>query len=296
MPKLQSSVRKVERDVPYPSGAEPRSKRATTHKSLKSDKKRMTVNHAASAVPMKVRARKADEIIRKYQTPGWLTKLNDDSRFFHLPREVRDMIYGCVAVSDEEGTTYVCLQDDNKIRLPTVPGALQVSRRMRSEYFPVYVANTEFVLGLASINSIKVVERWLDFIEPEVTELNQMSLILRNTKWLRGVLSPNADVPEREESYYSGFAEFWVNFKESIADGNQIQSVGKELFYHDRTSRYVHQEVQQFQQMAEELRVHRAAETLTVSHVRRLIDTLLEITGRFIVQEAHINRANFGPW
>ncbi|KAF2809176.1 uncharacterized protein BDZ99DRAFT_477621 [Mytilinidion resinicola] len=329
MPKTQPSIRsgsrRRSRVAPYPPRVESRSKKATASSPLESVGEDVFLNPsesgdsdakmAASAKKvnpadsgkafgsreldggdMQVDACDAVEIDRKFEKSETLIKINDLSSFFQLPREIRDQIYGCVADATNDGTQYVYLQDGNQIRLPTVPALLQVSRRMRSEYFPVYVAKTEFVLGLASEASLKVVDRWLDFIAPEATELNQMSLILRNPAWCRGALWPNADVDDHDEACYTGFVEYWVDFKKSIADGNLIQAVGDQLFYHNQTSQVVRNKLQLFQQMAEQLRVQRAAETLTVADVRSLIDALLGMHGRFLVQEAHINRQNFGPW
>ncbi|KAF2489759.1 hypothetical protein BU16DRAFT_585971 [Lophium mytilinum] len=250
-------------------------------------------------------------------TPEDRLNLNDVSGFFKLPREVRDQIYGYVADGREEDTEYVCKQSDKyrDARLPPVPPLLQVSRRTRAEYLPVYVSKTEFVLGLASVDSLKIVNRWLNFIKPEITELTKMSFILRKCDWNRKNFVPHpedrprprwsiwaecyahtSDMDDHPDSHYSGWAEYWVDFKQEVADGNLIQVVQKDLYYHETTSGAIQNELALFKQQAAPMFLKRKDETLALEDIQNLINALLEMHGNYVVKEYEISRWYFGSW
>ncbi|KAF2809170.1 uncharacterized protein BDZ99DRAFT_499453 [Mytilinidion resinicola] len=110
--------------------------------------------------------------------------------FFALPAELRNQIYTHLAATENTVTVAMCRSRISadwhagyKPLLPKPPALLQVCEQARTEYFPIWVSQTEFTLGLASDDSIEVVRMWLEWIRPFAGCLNQMSFILRGEAW-----------------------------------------------------------------------------------------------------------------
>ncbi|KAF2809175.1 uncharacterized protein BDZ99DRAFT_463977 [Mytilinidion resinicola] len=88
---------------------------------------------------------------------------------------------------------------------------------------------------------------------------------------------------DHPNSRYSGWVEYWVDFKKGVADGNLIQVMEEPLYYHETTSRVIRNELALFKQLVEPLRLQWENETLTTEDMKKFIETLLEMHGNFVV-------------
>ncbi|KAF2489757.1 hypothetical protein BU16DRAFT_531235 [Lophium mytilinum] len=221
--------------------------------------------------------------------------------FFALPAELRNEIYAHHAAT--ENTVTVAMRRSRvsedwhagyKPLLPKPPALLQVCQQARTEYFPIWVSQTEFTLGLASDSSIEVVKMWLEWIRPFAGYLNQMSFILRGEKWTEG----RSDLPPHGwiEMVYDGWVEYWFDFRKGVADGDLIYVDGERLEYSapaDR-SEMIGKEREAFGVTVEEMRKKRQAGKLVVGDVKKLINALVRDHGHLV--ETRVLRRRFGPW